>query len=322
MNAIARALRRHLSREPLDAWLSLWGGVLGGVGVSGTAIAALRQHAASRVEFLLGAMATLVACLLLFLLGTLARLVHLAVRDGQAPWRLRRRELAAHGAGLIVAGLGGWALADAAPDMAGAVTGALLVLGAYTAILCLGCWSTLANSANLRIDVDWIPPTGKPQEREPRHAHLASPVRGSYLAGLLLGIIFASTATGDEPVPKVRTLEGHTSSVMAVVFSPDGKVLVSCSRDKSIRFWDARTGKLERTLTEHTGDVYAVVFARKATCWQAAAGTRPSSCGTRARAKPFEHLRDTTTLCDRLHSRPTSRLWPARVSIRQYASGT
>src|SRR5207248_2887539 len=72
---------------------------------------------------------------------------------------------------------------------------------------------------------------------------------------------FAPAAWGDEPRPGVRTLEGHGGSVMAVAFSPDGKVLASSSRDRSIRLWDARTGQLRRTLLGHAADVYSVVFS-------------------------------------------------------------
>src|SRR5436190_4806262 len=77
---------------------------------------------------------------------------------------------------------------------------------------------------------------------------------------LLLGIIPSTRA--DDP-KGVRTLEGHTGSVMAVAFSLDGKTLVTSSRDKTIRFWNVGTGKLERTLTEHTGAVYSVVVSPK-----------------------------------------------------------
>src|SRR5688572_16894338 len=58
-----------------------------------------------------------------------------------------------------------------------------------------------------------------------------------------------------------RTLRGHTSSVMSVAFSPDGELLASGCRDKTIRLWDTRSGELQRTLTGHTADVYSVVFA-------------------------------------------------------------
>jgi WD40 repeat protein len=59
----------------------------------------------------------------------------------------------------------------------------------------------------------------------------------------------------------LHTLTGHTSSVMSVAFSPNGRTLASSSRDKSIRLWDVATGKLNHTLTEHTADVYAVTFS-------------------------------------------------------------
>ncbi|QJW95820.1 sigma-70 family RNA polymerase sigma factor [Frigoriglobus tundricola] len=68
------------------------------------------------------------------------------------------------------------------------------------------------------------------------------------------------------PVPvrdlKVRDpLEGHTDSVTAVAFSPDGKTLASASRDATIKLWDVATGKERTALTGHTGSVVAVAFA-------------------------------------------------------------
>src|SRR5437868_5358157 len=62
---------------------------------------------------------------------------------------------------------------------------------------------------------------------------------------------------------EVRKLKGHGGSVLAVAFSPDGKVLASCSRDKTIKLWDPVTGDLKRTLSEHTADVYDVTFSPK-----------------------------------------------------------
>src|SRR4051794_33345933 len=61
--------------------------------------------------------------------------------------------------------------------------------------------------------------------------------------------------------PDVRKLKGHQGSFLGVSSSPDGKLLASCSRDKTIKLWNPATGELQQTLTEHTADVYDVCFS-------------------------------------------------------------
>jgi hypothetical protein len=57
------------------------------------------------------------------------------------------------------------------------------------------------------------------------------------------------------------TLRGHASEVYAVALAPDGNLLASGSRNKKLRLWDPRTGRLVRELTGHAGAVRALAFS-------------------------------------------------------------
>jgi WD40 repeat protein/tRNA A-37 threonylcarbamoyl transferase component Bud32 len=52
----------------------------------------------------------------------------------------------------------------------------------------------------------------------------------------------------------------HTESVLAVTFSPDGKIALSGSWEKTVRLWDAATGKPLRPPLQCTEGVRAVAF--------------------------------------------------------------
>lgn len=59
----------------------------------------------------------------------------------------------------------------------------------------------------------------------------------------------------------IARLTGHQQLVNDVKFSPDGRILASASFDKSIRLWDAKTGRFLATLRGHVQAVYMVTFS-------------------------------------------------------------
>ena len=63
------------------------------------------------------------------------------------------------------------------------------------------------------------------------------------------------------PVPVKLTLHGHSGAVYSVAYDNDGKRLVTASADKTVRIWDAATGRQLMVLRGHTGAVYRAVFS-------------------------------------------------------------
>ena len=60
---------------------------------------------------------------------------------------------------------------------------------------------------------------------------------------------------------ELTVLTGHTDLVLALVYSPNGKFLISGSSDKTTRSWDTDSGKHLRTHKKYTGPINAIAFS-------------------------------------------------------------
>jgi hypothetical protein len=59
----------------------------------------------------------------------------------------------------------------------------------------------------------------------------------------------------------LHTLTGHELEVDSIAFSPDSRLLASGGKDKKLRLWDPRTGKLLAVVAAHTDRVESLAFS-------------------------------------------------------------
>ena len=96
------------------------------------------------------------------------------------------------------------------------------------------------------------------------------PVAGRSLVKLLFSPDSSRLAVLDDtPVVQIydvntgqaAALEGHSGRVLDAAFSPDGALIATASADKTVRLWDAASGREVRQLEGHTAQVASVAFS-------------------------------------------------------------
>jgi WD40 repeat protein len=106
------------------------------------------------------------------------------------------------------------------------------------------------------------PATGRQLAALPApHVHyLAFSPSGKYLA--LAGERESGVTLWDiRSMRAVAALEGHTSSVERVAFSPDSSLLATASTDRTVKLWELASFRERATLTGHTSAGTGVVFS-------------------------------------------------------------
>jgi WD40 repeat protein len=93
--------------------------------------------------------------------------------------------------------------------------------------------------------------------------HQGVPAIKQFTAGLLEGasqpwLRSLQAALYPPGTSLVRTLGGHSDSVLGVAVSADGRIAVSASSDKTLKVWDLETGREMRTLEGHSDRVRGV----------------------------------------------------------------
>jgi len=63
----------------------------------------------------------------------------------------------------------------------------------------------------------------------------------------------------------LQTLEGHSGTVLSVAFSHDSTRIASASDDRTVKIWDASSGKHLQTLEGHSDWVMSVAFSHDST---------------------------------------------------------
>ncbi|OAA42824.1 WD40/YVTN repeat-like-containing domain protein [Beauveria brongniartii RCEF 3172] len=107
--------------------------------------------------------------------------------------------------------------------------------------------------------------------------------------------------------------EGHTSNITCLAFSPDSRLLVSSSHDKTARVWDMRTRKTAAVLEYHKRYVNSVTFSPDGSCIATGSGDSTIAIW---RHKPQGNWGNAGEDGDgeaNPKSKPETRTWPDRI---------
>jgi WD40 repeat protein len=80
------------------------------------------------------------------------------------------------------------------------------------------------------------------------------------VGGLVAQIEDEFSPDDSSPIPLVTFL-GHDGAITDLIYSPDGSLIATASKDGNIRIWGASDGSVIRTLSGHGGGVNSIAFS-------------------------------------------------------------
>ncbi|EJF55879.1 WD40 repeat-like protein, partial [Dichomitus squalens LYAD-421 SS1] len=95
--------------------------------------------------------------------------------------------------------------------------------------------------------------------------------------------------------------------VYDVVFSPDGRLLLSASKEQTMKVWDAHTGAMVHALGGHESRVWEVCFSPCGSYIASASEDETVRCGGRVTDRAWRRSPTTVTRCRMLRLPPTGR---------------